>query len=228
MIRRTTEAAGLALLEVSIGAVVLLPVFLSAFAVAQSLGLVLRVSEVIEFALRSDETVPLRLQSGEMGPGGIEPDRQGIDRSLGELVSRIEAGLRDDTPNLTAERYRIEATVGIIAIDPMSGGAVRGGIEFRERMAGSFIADASDLERTAPRAVITRFSETGRTGSGVALVARENPARGQGYIDHAAILNVRLFRDVDGELVRTLRRAVGLSGYVSASQIAIARMEITR
>lgn len=223
---KSSGELGLALLESSLAAVALLPVFLSAFVVVQSIGLSLRLSEMLDHALRSDRTIPLRFPREESEFVTLEVDRNGIGRSIGTLVGQLQAALLNDSTNLSSERYRIEATVGLVVIDSRSGEADLRGIEFHSRAAGTLGVDSSDIEKTDPHSAIAALAGAAAGGVNRSLAAREVPGEGHGYGEIAAILHLRIFRDADRELTRDLRKAIGLSPYVSATQLAVVRTEV--
>jgi len=223
----TLHQRGVALLELASILVALLPVFLAALIVIQSLGLSLRSSELLEYAIRSDETIPLRIRGGESGFVDIEIDRDGIDRSIGSLTGLIEASLRAGSPDIDSDRYRIEVTVGLVEIEPTSGRANLSHIEIRNRIAGGATVSSRELESTDPRATIAAAAGVSTPEGKLSRAARVLPGRESGYLPIAPFLHVRIFQSAYPDSVRILREMIGLKPYVSVANVALLRTEVS-
>ena len=103
-VRASCGDNGVALLELALLSVVLLPVLLMGLALVRYMELGRELSIAVEYALRAEEGVPWRITPNSRGESVIEVDREAIDRAVEDSVRRVEQVIVRDSLGVNSGR----------------------------------------------------------------------------------------------------------------------------
>ncbi len=215
---------GVALLELALLSVVLLPVLLMGLALVRYMELGRELSIALEYAIRAAEGGPWRIAPNSRGESVIQVDREAIDRAVEDSVRRVEQAIVRDSLSVNSGRYRVESAMVLVGVDRVTGRLDIERAEIRSRAVGGLPVKSRDLTATAPSALVAALARSSPAEGQSALSVRDNPGAA-GYFGLVPVVVVRAFRSIGSEEMGFFLESMGLPSYVFAAEVGLVRVE---
>ncbi|MFM1847418.1 MAG: hypothetical protein RL417_892 [Pseudomonadota bacterium] len=224
--RKLQRSRGIALLEMAILGVVAIPFIITALAVVKFLEASAELERIVVKSLNEERVMPFTLRSGAMGEAEVVVRYDEIDTALEELIGSVAVDLYREGSPLNSIEYRIDATLGIIGVDEVTGEPRLHDIHFIDRSAISMVVPNGELERIDIHAMARELAELRSRDEVQGLLARESPGGDGRYLRSAAVLGVRLFKTIDDGFLKEVLAQIGLPHFVSAAHAVAVRTEV--